>query len=154
MRKAHAERIQNHSAQGQCLQRLYPVKQILCGFHGVLAAKGDPHAAGKYVRQGSGLRFEQGGVHAAQRLAVGGAHLVRDAAEVPVIQLPGSGTRLAGRVQLGGGAYDELVQIPGGVVPGSKGGGGVCKGGVAFPQVGVPVGVQNSMPSAQSIPVP
>ena len=97
--------------QHKRLQRLYPVEQILCGFHGVLAAKGHPHAAGKYVRQGSGLRFEQGGVHAAQRLAVGGAHLVRDAAEVPVVQFPGGGTRLAGRVQLGGGAYDELVQI-------------------------------------------
>ena len=82
------------------LQRLYPIEQILCGFHGVLAAKGHPHAAGQHIRQGSGLCFEQGSVHAAQRLAVGGEHLVRDAAEVPVIQLPGGGTRLAGRVQL------------------------------------------------------
>ena len=59
-----------------------------------------------------------------------------------MIQLPCGGTRLAGRVQLGGGAHDELVQIPGGVVPGGKGGRGGCKGSVAFPQVGVPVGVQ------------
>ena len=28
------------------LQRLYPVEQILRGLHGVLAAKGHPHAAG------------------------------------------------------------------------------------------------------------
>ena len=59
-----------------------------------------------------------------------------------MIQFPRSGTRLAGRVQLGGGAYDELVQVPDGVVPGGKGGRGGGKGIVAFPQVGVPVGVQ------------
>ena len=51
--------------QRKRLQRFYPVEQILCGFHGVLAAKGHPHAAGQYVRQGGGLCFEQGGVHAA-----------------------------------------------------------------------------------------
>ena len=41
-----------------CLQGLDAVKQLLACFHSVLAAKGHPHAAGKYVRQGSGLRFD------------------------------------------------------------------------------------------------
>ena len=40
------------------LQRLYPVEQILCGFHGVLTAKCHPHAAGQHVRQGGGLCLE------------------------------------------------------------------------------------------------
>ena len=47
------------------LQRLYPVEQILCGFHGVLAAKGHPHAARHGGRQRGGLLFQQGGVHTA-----------------------------------------------------------------------------------------
>lgn len=47
------------------LQRFYTAEQILCGFHGVLTAKGHPYAAGQHVRQGGGLCLEQGGIHAA-----------------------------------------------------------------------------------------
>ena len=76
-------------------QRRHGVKQVLRGFHSVLAAKGHPHAGGHGGTQLGGLRLQQFSVHSAQGLAVGRHHLVGDAAEEPAVCLPGFGAGLA-----------------------------------------------------------
>lgn len=59
-------------------------------------------------------------VHGTQGLAVGSLHCLGDAAEILPVQLPCLGAGLAGRVQLGHGTHDQVVQVLFGVIAGGQ----------------------------------